>query len=214
MLMNKPTPSRFLSFKTFNLSRIICLFFLVLISIPVFPQTDKNAKYFDDGGIADTKNVLKIGLTSIIIGDLPIFYERVLSRSASLEFGVGLLLPYYNPEIIQLIFNNSVITNPDGGFSLWLEPKFYVYDSAPQEYYLSLLLRRRQYSQDGDNIVFYDFIGNVGYQLFFKSKYVTDLSYGMGLRYIDGPESIQDEIDSGVPIQFVFQINIKMGLKL
>ena len=36
------------------------------------------SQYFDDGRKENENNIVKLNLSSIVIGDLPIFYERVL----------------------------------------------------------------------------------------------------------------------------------------
>lgn len=173
-------------------------------------STQNNAYYFDDGGVSEAKNLIKLNILSIINGDLPVYYERVLSKSFSIEIGAGILFPYYIPELPQLSSDSHRIENPDYGYSLWIHPKYYLQDQAPELTYFGIQLRRRNYNQDNETIIYTDVTLNYGLQLYFGKRFVFDYNIGIGFRF---------ETDKAIDIRYntsglAVPIGIKLGVIL
>ena len=162
------------------------VYILLISHHKVIAQNDSiqdNSYYFDDGGISESKNLVKINVLSIVNGDLPVYYERIIGKSFSIEFGAGILLPYYIPELPQLFLDEPEIENPDFGHSLWIHPKYYIQHEAPELNYLGIQFRRRSYTQDNQAIIFTDLTFNYGLQLIVGKRLVFDYNVGVGFRY-------------------------------
>ena len=194
--------------------QVILLVYILLISHhKVIAQNDSiqdNSYYFDDGGISESKNLVKINVLSIVNGDLPVYYERIIGKSFSIEFGAGILLPYYIPELPQLFLDEPEIENPDFGHSLWIHPKYYIQHEAPELNYLGIQFRRRSYTQDNQAIIFTDLTFNYGLQLILGKRFVFDYNVGVGFSFKTQKSlNIEKEI-SGVALP----IGVKLGIIL
>ena len=194
------------------------LFVLQLFIINVNAQVDttNNAYFFDDGGISNAKNIFKVNVISIINGDLPFYYERVLNKSFGLEVGAGILLPYYIPEIIPLLSGETIINNPNYGYSIWFQPKYYLLKKAPEYSYMSFQYRRRNYYQNIQSIVFSDITFGYGTQLFIGKRFLFDYNTGIGYRHViikqeDVNISTRDDVYNNINGVLLY-INIKLGL--
>jgi len=167
------------------LKKLIIISIWLLPLCNLFAQTNgssENSYFLDDGGISNSKNLLKVNVLSIVNGDLPFYYERVLSKSFSVEIGAGILLPYYLPELPRLITNNeNEIVDPAGGYSLWIQPKYYIQGKSPELRYFGLQFRKRNYNLKNGVIITYDLSFITGTQLIFAKRMALDLSIGLGI---------------------------------
>lgn len=189
----------------------IITFFLFLSFDTVYAQSDSiqdNSYYFDDGGISDAKNVIKLNILSTINGDLSLFYERVLFNSFSIEFGAGLILPYYITELPKLFSDEAEIKKPDSGYSLWIHPKYYFQQKAPELYFIGIQIRRRNYNQDYQTIVYTDITLNYGLQLILAKRIAFEYNIGIGYRFSDETASSQK---TGIN-ELIIPIGIKFGI--
>jgi len=196
--------------------KIYILLAIFIISGNLIAQTNSNdtsdiSKYFDDGRISNAKNVIKFNAISIITGDLPIYYERIINRQISIEAGIGLLLPYYGYEFPKNPDGNQYVSDPDGGYSIWIHPKYY-YGRAPEDGYFGLQYRRRSYKENGFNIVYTDYTVNYGFQYYFGSRYVMDINFGLGIRTEKVPDDFPKEIYELDKITFVAPFGIRLGI--
>ena len=192
---------------------IVMIFILLILQYKVIAQNDSiqdNAYYFDDGGISESKNLFKINVLSIVNGDLPVYYERILGNSFSIEVGAGILLPYYIPELPNLLSGESEIENPDFGHSLWIHPKYYIQHEAPELNYIGVQFRRRYYNQDDQPIIYTDLTINFGLQLILGKRFVFDYNLGIGFRYKTQKSIHMKNEISGVALP----IGIKLGIIL
>lgn len=194
---------------------ILLLFSLVKLllftDICLLSQED-NSYYFDDGGISTCNNVIKINTLSILNGDLPFFYERVFIDEISIEIGAGVLLPFYNIENNIFYSESSFpITNPTGGYSIWIQPRFYSKHTAPESSYIGFMYRKRFYNQNNEQIVFTDFAINIGQQIMIKKRMTCDFSLGAGYK-------IQEDNSSQIKLMhlnnFILPIGLRFGYKL
>ncbi len=186
-------------------SLTIIILTFVFTSLTFFGQANDNSKYFDDGKISEAKNVIKLNLSSIIHGDVPIFYERAIGNSFAIEVGAGLLMPYYVPDLIQLLSDEKDFSDPDSGYSLWFQPKFYFGGNAPELVYVGLQYRRRNYKKDSSTFVYTDISFNYGYQLILGKRIALDYSSGVGFRFRGG------DLESGIS-GVIVPVHLKLGV--
>lgn len=142
-----------------------------------------NSYYFDDkGGISDGRCLNKIIVLTIVNGDIPIFYEKVLGKSFCIEVVAGLLLPYHTFELADILFEDIKNVEPSFGYSLWLQPKYYIQHMAPEHNYLGLQYRRKNYVFDNETTVYTDKSLNFGLQFSYRKKMIFDYCIGFGSR--------------------------------
>jgi hypothetical protein len=142
--------------------------------------------YFNDSGYSKRKNLIKVNLLALVQGDLPISLERVITKGISIEAGVGVMLPYYTPNLFELLIpDERTIKNPDLGFSFMVQPKFYIiYKEAPEYSYVGVLYRKRFFSQNNQKINFDEIAITYGFNLFLGKSNTVLFAYetGLGLR--------------------------------
>lgn len=136
--------------------------------------------YLDDSGFSNRKNVFKVNLTSIVYGDLPIFYERAITNSLSVEVGAGVILPYYFPQLSLLDKDDNHIENPTGGTSIWVQPKLYFGGRAPENSYFGIQWRQRKYNLENNQVRHTELTLNLGYQLVLGRRFTFDYNAGIG----------------------------------
>lgn len=199
--------------KILPLISIVFLLFCNNLNAQTDDAEEDNSSFFDDGNnaIASRKNVLKLDLISTLNGDLSIQYERALSRKFSLEIGVGRILPYYVPEL-HILINPVLLTieDPNHGYSLWVQPKFYLLDRAPETYYTGIQLRRRYYNIGSENQIFThnDLILTVGRQfMHIKKRLAIDFNGGYGLRF----RKYKNDLGDVEKFQLFYQFSLKLG---
>lgn len=172
------------------------------------PEEDIS-QYFQDSGYSRRKNVVKVNLLSLLQGDLPISFERVLTKAITIEAGIGIMFPYYVPGSFELFLGEErVIKKPNMGYSLMLQPKLYLrVKKAPEYSYLSLLYRRRVFSQNNAKITFDEFAFTFGFQLFVgkSNQIVTTYESGFGLRIA------KDYSQNSKKYSPIAPLNLKLG---
>ena len=165
-----------------------CLILTILFFGQLAAQTNDNAQYFDDGGLSTKKLTVKLNIAAIVTGDLPVSAEYAFTRHLALEAGVGLSLPYYLREIPELLWTNDDfvdwIPDPQSGYSLLVQPKFYLGD-YPEAFYTGLQYRRRFFSMSEEKVTFQEFTFNWGYQLSLGKRWIIDYGFGLGFRFVD-----------------------------
>jgi len=191
---------------------MLILTFSLFYSVILCAQDDNiydNSEYFDDGGIAASKNIVKLNVLSAANGDLAFMYERVAADAFAIEAGAGLLMPFYYREFPVNYLERTDISDPGFGYSLWLQPKFYRRYNAPEYDYTGILIRYRHYSQDNRIITYKDVVLNYGIQFLFGNRFYFNYDIGIGIRFKSG---------DGIPIKErgfdVSNVIIPMGLKL
>lgn len=165
-------------------------------------NTNDVSIYFDDGGISESRNIIKLNVLSTVNGDVPFNYERILNDAFSIEVGIGLLLPYYYPEEPQLYYNKVNNTEPGLGYSLMVMPRFYYLHSAPEVFYTGVQWRRRSFYRGGENIIRNDITVNYGIQFVLGRRILLDGSIGVGFRFKKGMFSdwADDNIELSLPL--------------
>lgn len=162
------------------------LVLLILFLITIFPAIAQNneniLKYLDDGGIATSKYMGKINLTSLYEGEISLSIERRLGDHTALEFGAGLLLPYYKDPVFYDLLTNPdpedfTFNKPKTGYSFMANPKYYFGDEW-DGLYCALPLRYRIYPEQ---IHLFDVSVNLGFQKVWDNGLVLDISTGIGV---------------------------------
>ena len=163
--------------------------------------------YLNDSGLSKRKNLIKLNPISIISGEVPFFYERILSKSLGVEVGVGILLPYYNPEFPEVIWDNSIgVVNPVGGYSWYLFPKIYFGRGAPESTYLGFQVRKRNFDTEEGEMIFTDLTMNFGAQILVRKSLIIESNWGLGFRLKTvETDDIKNEVD-GLAFPFVVKI--------
>ena len=171
------------------------------------------SEYLDDGEFYEKKNILKVNASSLIIGNLPILYERAVSPFISVEAGAGIILPWYVNELSQLFIHEPIITKPTGGYSFSGELRFFPFTEAPEEFYMGLLYRHRDYKQDDQRIIFTDIVMNTGRQVPVGEVLMLEYGWGIGFRFIAAPDIVTEAMDEFDSFQLVISVNLKLGFK-
>lgn len=184
---------------------LILLFVLLLSNTMLLAQNDSinDISYYFDDGISGQKNLIKLNAMSIINGDLPVFYERILGNSIGIEVGVGLLLPYYVYELGDIFTEGAKIENFNLGYSLWIHPKYYVTHNAPELGYWGIQFRKRNYSQTKS---FTDITINTGAQYIIGKRMTISVNVGMGIRFNKDKTNETSELEEGFIIPFAIKI--------
>jgi hypothetical protein len=190
--------------------------FFAQFGLNVQGQTDTSkakdvSYYFDDNGISELKNVLKINILSIIQGDVPFYYERTFNKILSIEAGLGFQLPYFVKSPISIRNNEDpIIKSPDSGLSIWIFPRFYLAKTAPEGIYIGPQFRKRFYNQGTEKINVNDITYNAGLQFFTGKHFIIDLATGAGVSIINRtqPEALVNRY-----FDISYQIDLKIGYR-
>lgn len=193
--------------------RLLIILTGLLFATTIYAQSNTDttslAYIFDDGGLSEAKNVLKINLATIIVGDVPISYERVFGNSVAIEVGIGSLLPFYNSDLSEVLFEDETldesltIDNPKGGRSFVIFPKFYSKQEAPLSVFYGIKYRDRRYTfESKEDVKIIDITFNSGIQYHLKGKLVMEVNYGLGFRtrQQEGSNPGQDQTNISFPL--------------
>jgi hypothetical protein len=161
----------------------IFIFFVSTSAQSQNTDTNSVAYLMDDGNISNTKNIIKVNFISPIMGDVPFYYERLLGKYIGIEAGVGILLPYYGPEGLGILYEEKEIVDPGLGYSIWVQPKVYFFGKAPEYNYMGFQYRKRHYNlNNGQQIDHIDLTLNFGFQFFITNRLLLDYNIGIGFR--------------------------------
>jgi len=155
-----------------------------------FSQQNQNseiAQYFDDGGIAEKSNFIKMNFASLVAGDLSLSYERKFGKKIGLELSSGFIMPFYIWEFGMLGFesNESSLISPIGGYSYNLQMKYYYFleNTKSDGAFIGFQYRKRNYNQKTYNFDFNDYYINFGVQYFIATRTLFTYELGLGFRY-------------------------------
>ena len=170
-------------------------------------QNDNMVQYFDDGGMSEKNNFIKVNAASIVAGDLSFSYERTFEKKIGLELSYGFILPFYVWEFGTFGLDagmNSTIS-PTGGYSYNLQFKYYYYSlsSNSDGMFIGFKYRKRNYKQETYDFDFNDYYINLGVQYFISNRMLLAYELGLGFRYSNtfNYEGTEDEyIDMILPI--------------
>lgn len=168
-------------------------------------QEESLSNYFNDGGISNSKNIVKINTFSILLGDIPITYERIIGQSFGIEVGAGMIIPLETP--FDLLNSFSGKGDPTNGYSIWVFPKYYIQHEAPEKNYMGFQYLRRKYQYENHSEITTSVTYNFGLQLLLGKRFIFDYNVGVGFWFSDREEIYTDSRKAGVALP----IAIKLG---
>jgi hypothetical protein len=177
---------------------------LIVISINSFAQEVKN--YFDDGGLANIKTIIKTGYDPIN-GEIPFFIEQKLANTLSVEGGIGLV---FLKKQFDLFTDDPIpdFKNSGIGINLSLYCKAYFFGTFYRGFYMSTGVTMNFFDKTYTDVN----IINAGYQFSIKNVFIIDISAGGGFRffkYTEHPGTMyaSEESDS----RGIFPVQLKLG---
>lgn len=190
-------PQRFFAFL---LAGIISL--VGFISMPVYSQDDMSP-YFDDGGIATSYSLIKIGFDPLN-GEVPVAFEHRLTRHISVEWGAGLVSLARQSKLYEDIESSTGI-----GFNVWASLRIYL-KGYYERFYMGF--QPRYNYLDGKSytdIVFF----NAGYQRPLTGRLIFDISAGLGVRSYKEDDTVINTVvyDNGRGSAFFIPVQFKLG---
>lgn len=185
-------------------NQIFTILFLCL-SIHALGQEDVS-QYFDDGGLSNTKNQVKVNLAAMINGDFTVSYQREVINPLHIEVGVGYLSDDY------LIDRNGLSENyltqdhrySVSGYSFFFNPKLRYKGDGALNLYLGLKYRNRKYTQDQLEILsIQDYVIHQSAEIIIGQRLILDLGFGFGYGLV------KSNVDRFVIL--AFPLDLKVG---
>jgi len=192
---------------------LVIVTFLILFNIQGFCQTvpDGQIKVYDSyqpkkGKSVGEKNKISINPLGVIIGDYPLYYERMFGTTFSIELGAGVTYQNYTRPITDLYGNANyssldVTRSYQLGSTYSVSSKIYLEDDCFEGSYLALCYRNRVYK---DEVTAYQggvlatpmkesqrlnsFTFNYGYVFHLGKGIMLDYYVGIGLRTVTSSE--------------------------
>ena len=169
---------------------------------PLYSQ-DTMSQYFDDGGIASSYRLIKIGFDPVN-GELPVMFEHRLSRHISVEWGTGLV------SLARQSKRYEDIEGPAGlGFNVWANLRVYL-KGYYERFYMGFqprfnYLDGKRYT----DIVFF----NAGYQRPLSGRLIFDFNAGLGVRSYKEDDTVINTVvyDNGRGSAFFIPVQFKLG---
>jgi hypothetical protein len=186
----------------FSLLLIGILTLLGFIGEPVYSQ-DTIYQYFDDGGIATSYSLIKIGFDPVN-GEVPVIFEHRLTRHISVEWGTGL---------VSLARQSKRYEDIEGitgmGFNVWANLRVYL-KGYYERFYMGFQPRFNYL--DGKSymdIVFF----NAGYQRPLSGRLIFDINAGLGVRSYKEDDTVINTVvyDNGRGSAFFIPVQFKLG---
>lgn len=191
------------------LGRFFFFMTMVVLMFPAFAQEDDVSQYLDDGGISLSKNILKVNLANVLIGEVPVSYERILGDAFGLEVGGAYILPYYGGTLLDEFTGNYHSGYPSSGKGFMVSPRYYMGREAPEKRHIGLQYRRRFVSYSNlSSEVRTDFSLVSGSQWVLGNRFVLDMESGLAY-------SIVELYDAGMLYRasdITFQVSLKTGI--
>jgi len=201
---------------------MIRFFSIVIFLFPLIAgaQDADVTKYFDDGGMGNPRNAIKVDILQAVGGDVVFSYERFLHDAFSLEVGAGFLRGKYLPPFLTAIDNEEFLSEREGGYKFVITPMFHPYED-PRDgliYGLQFFVRQNKgisLSSSNEEAGTYDrtdtYIGYYqGYRFEIGDYLSMELAFSGGFIFFDGglTNTVGTEILDGS------QFNILTSLKL
>lgn len=153
------------------------------------------------------KNKISINPLGVVIGDYPLYYERLFGNTFAVEVAAGVthqnyIRAYTDFQGPSVSYNNSDVTKSyQFGSTFSISPKIYLNDDCFEGSYLALCFRNRLYKdevtayqgvalnspmQESYKINSYTF--NYGYVFHLGKGFMLDYYVGIGLRSVTASE--------------------------
>jgi hypothetical protein len=195
-------------------SFIIVLFF-ILADFQGFCQTvpDGQIKVYDsyqpkNGKSFGEKNKISINPLGVMIGDYPLYYERMFGNTFSVELAAGVTYENYIWTAVDFYggtssnYSNSDLTRSYKlGSTYSISPKVYLQDDCFEGSYLALCYRSRVYKDEvteyqgttfadpmKESFKLNSFTFNYGYMFHLGKGFMLDYYIGLGIRAVTESE--------------------------
>jgi len=172
------------------------------IAMPVYSQDDMS-QYFDDGGIATSYRLIKIGFDPLN-GELPVMFEHRVTRHISVEWGTGLVSLARQSKLYE------DIDCPTGiGFNVWANLRVYL-KGYYERFYMGFQPRFNYL--DGKSYIDIVFF-NAGYQRPLTGRLIFDINAGIGVRSYKEDDTVINTVvyNNGRGSAFFIPIQFKLG---
>ncbi|MEN8230677.1 MAG: hypothetical protein ABFS38_21150 [Bacteroidota bacterium] len=180
----------------------LTLLFISVLSLSVLAQEDMT-HYFDDGGIATSYRLFKVGYDPVN-GEIPVMFEHRIGRHVSIEWGTGLVSLKRQAKLYE------EIETPSGtGYNVWANLRIYL-KGYYERFYMGFqprisFLAGKSYT----DIVFF----NAGYQRPIYGRLVFDINAGMGVRSYKEDDTVINTVvyENGRGSAFFIPLQFKIG---
>lgn len=164
--------------------KIIFVFLWLIISVLFHNASAQpnNAKYYDDDGFSNQKNMISIDVFSLYKPVIPLCYDRMITDNFSLFTEIAYLIKDHNysffddfmyaPTIHKYI-PGAIPFRVAGGIKLWGE-------KAPNSFFTQLCYRYWKF----EDARFHDAIFGVGYSKLLGNHFFLRTSVNLGFRFI------------------------------
>jgi len=158
----------------------------LLVNGLTFSQADSTnvSECFDDGGLADRKNIVKVNFLPMINAEYSMQYERFLTDHFSIEIGAGKIFTNYKYEVFDPILSDQEIEELQGGYSFSIYPRF---RAGSHKFvgvrHFGFQYRRKQYNLSDDTVIATDYTFVTGMQFEFAKHFVFEYFIGVGPRF-------------------------------
>jgi hypothetical protein len=144
------------------------------------------------------RNKISINPLGVLIGDYPLYYERMFGNTFSLEVAAGLTYQNYIGNVLDFSNNNSSVNDNSKSYKIGttysISPKVYLDDDGFEGSYLALCYRHRYYANDisnyqgatlpsvmHENKKINSFTFNYGYLFNIGKGFILDYYVGIGI---------------------------------
>lgn len=170
-----------------------------------------------NGSSFGEKNKISINPLGVMIGDYPLYYERMFGNTFSVEISAGVTYQNYMRTYTDLFGSSSNYSNSDLtksyklGSTYSISPKIYLNDDSFEGSYLALCYRHRLYIDEVteyQGAILYNpikesyklnsFTFNYGYVFHLGKGFLLDYYVGIGLRTATISEASRNYALSGI----------------
>lgn len=197
------------------MKRIILCILTVVSIVGVHSQNQGIKEYLDDGGRTEANTIIKTDLSEMLDANIPLILEHRFNRIVSVQGGVGILTHSFFKPVIKPVFKDAdLYPGIRGGYSLYLQPLFYV--DGFESFHLGVPLKFRKH---GSQVKTFEWDIVFGRQWFLNRHLAIDLEVGIGLNYessIDGVSYVynDDILNKSLGASFSSRMKFPLSLKI
>lgn len=199
------------------MKKIILSLFLV-VSLTAFSQRGYLDNYNYHGGYGfESKHILKTDISQMFYANISFMYEYRFHQEYSIEAGIGLLTHSFFKPVFQPVMTNPLYSELKGGYSLHLQPSYFV--EGLGDLYVAIPFNYRRHGSQAES---YEFGVSVGYQFHLSERLSLDVEFGwaFNIEYtLDGVSYIYnnsgfDPWDDRYSVRMLYPLTIKLGYVL
>jgi hypothetical protein len=181
---------------------------LIIITLTCKMQAQEDVStYFDDGGISNPKNIIKVNANYCIGGDISFSYEYIFTDRFALEAGYGTITHIFDifGELDEYVSKNLV----EGGYSYLILPKMYFLQKAPLYNYCGILYRNRLFKHTYKDVYVRDISVVYGVQFNWGKRVYFDYIVGIGNSRI---RSYKRHTYDNIENTILFSLRLSLGI--